>query len=340
VYFPENGLFVPYPLQNNLRYLVGDTASQALEEMAGASDVPATMHDWLLASFGPTLTGLFFGPFHDLYTAGLFREIAPQDPYKSPVNLRMALRGAFSAAPSVGYNTTFLYPEAGLDALALRMAEHCRVDYGREVIAIDPSRREVSFADGGGRRYQRLISTLPLNHALSMSGLEAGERPDPYTSVLVLNIGARRGPRCPDDHWLYVPQSRSGFHRVGFYSNVDRSFLPASRPEETVSLYIERAFLGGEPCPAGDALRRYCDSVVQELTDWGFIGDAEIVDPTWIDVAYTWSWPGSSWRVKAIEALQEAGIFQVGRYGRWVFQGIADFVRDGFVIGGALRPIV
>lgn len=173
-----------------------------------------------------------------------------------------------------------------------------------------------------------------------MSGLEAGERPDPYTSVLVLNIGARRGARCPDDHWLYVPQSRSGFHRVVFYSNVDRSFLPASRPEETVSLYIERAFLGGEPCPAGDALRRYCDSVVQELTDWGFIGDAEIVDPTWIDVAYTWSWPGSSWRVKAIEALQEAGIFQVGRYGRWVFQGIADSVRDGFVIGGALRPIV
>ena len=64
-----------------------------------------------------------------------------------------------------------------------------------------------------------------------MTGLdEAGGRPDPHTSVLVLNLGVT----LPDTplarngyHWLYIPDSRSGFHRIGYYSNVDPPlFLP------------------------------------------------------------------------------------------------------------------
>ena len=61
-----------------------------------------------------------------------------------------------------------------------------------------------------------------------------------------------------------------------------------------------------------------------------------MVDPTWIDVAYTWSWPGSTWRVKALKALEEHGIYQVGRYARWVFQGIAESIKDGFIAGNSI----
>jgi len=46
-------------------------------------------------------------------------------------------------------------------------------------------------------------------------------------------------------------------------------------------------------------------------------------------------WPGSTWRKKAISALQEAGIEAIGRYARWHFQGIADSIRDGL---GATIP--
>ncbi|RMG32517.1 MAG: protoporphyrinogen oxidase-like protein, partial [Methanobacteriota archaeon] len=73
------------------------------------------------------------------------------------------------------------------------------------------------------------------------------------------------------------------------------------------------------------------------LQAWQFIGQPEVVDPTWIEVAYTWAWPGSGWRGQALRVLEEHGIFQVGRYGRWVFQGIADSIRDGFIIGTAMR---
>ena len=82
------------------------------------------------------------------------------------------------------------------------------------MVQIDLPRREVLFADGTSQPYITLISTLPLNKMMEMTGLVVDEKPAPYTSVLVLNIGAARGPRCPNDHWLYNPDAKSSFHRV------------------------------------------------------------------------------------------------------------------------------
>jgi protoporphyrinogen oxidase len=208
------------------------------------------------------------------------------------------------------------------------------------VVKINVQDKEVHFADGSMAAYDTLLSTLPLNVALTMSGLVVEAKPDPYTSVLVLNIGAVRGEKCPDEHWLYNPDARSGFHRVGFYSNVDSSFLPKSARQhnEGVSIYIERAYLGGTKPSAGE-IDDYASAVVKELQEWGYIAEAEVVDPTWIDVAYTWSWPGSRWRQQALHTLQEHGIYQVGRYGRWIFQGIADSIRDGFFTGASLKDV-
>jgi protoporphyrinogen oxidase len=339
VYFGHQSCYVPYPLQNHLGHLGKEVAVKALAEIASASKAtPATMADWLEQSFGETLTGLFFAPFHELYTAGLWRRIAPQDAYKSPVDFSLALRGAFDTTPPVGYNTTFLYPVGGLNTLAQRMVERCQVHYGKRVMRVDVRHKEIHFVDGSGVRYDDMISTLPLNRMMEVTDLEIDAEPDPYTSVLVLNIGATKGPGCPDDHWLYIPQSRSGFHRVGFYSNVDTSFLPKSSQElnDRVSIYIERAYVGGQK-PSEQEIQAYVDAVVQELREWGFIQEVEVVDPTWIDVAYTWSWPGSNWRTKALKRLDEHGIVMVGRYGRWVFQGIAESIAHGLMVGATFK---
>jgi protoporphyrinogen oxidase len=339
VYFPDEKLFVPYPLQNHLRYLGSEVATRALAEMRAGGAGAVTMREWLVQSFGATLAERFFEPFHALYTGGLHARIAPQDGYKSPVNLDAAARGAVADAPPAGYNVTFLYPGDGLDALAARLLGTARVVYGRRAVSIDTTRREVVFADGSSAGYDHLISTLPLNRALELAGLDAGA-PDPHTSVLVLNVGAIRGGRCPQDHWVYVPRSRAGFHRVGFYSNVDPAFLPAAprSAEPRVSVYVERAYAGGTR-PDARQVAAYAADAVRELQDWGFIGEVEVLDPTWIDVAYTWAWPGSRWRETALRELEERGVRQVGRYARWTFQGIADSIRDGLAEGRAVAEL-
>ena len=163
-----------------------------------------------------------------------------------------------------------------------------------------------------------------------MAGLNTKINPDPYISVLVLNIGAIKGKYCPSEHWLYVPDSNSGFYRVGFYSNVDVSFLPRSsrKTKDKVSIYIERAFRGGYK-PSENEINNYSRSVVKELQDWGFIKEVDVLDHNWIDVAYTWAWLDSTWREDTLNLLRENNIYQIGRYGRWKFQGIAESIKEG-----------
>ncbi|MCM2256238.1 MAG: protoporphyrinogen oxidase-like protein [Vicinamibacteria bacterium] len=331
VYFAADGRFVPYPLQLHVDQLPADLARRARQEMGAREPAPdATMQGWLRDRFGDALVAAFFGPFHERYTAGLWTTIASQDAYKSPT----APAVQPPASPPVGYNGDFLYPERGLDHLTRRMADRADVRYGSRVVAIDTAARTLGFADGRVERYGRLLSTLPLNRTLELAGLAVAGRPDPFTSVLVINVGAARGPRCPAHHWLYVPDSRAGFHRVGFYTNVSPDFAPAARPDRA-SLYVEFAWRGGER-PARPAVERLCAETVAELQAWQFIGEAEVVDPTWIDVAYTWAWPRSNWRAEALSALEANGVRMVGRYARWQFQGIAESIRDGLAAGRAL----
>src|SRR5688572_22648120 len=198
VFLPEGRRYVPYPLQNHLHALGPDVAAHALAEMAQPLRPVRTMREWLLQAFGPTLGALFFEPFHALYTVGLHDRISPQDAYKSPVNLALAIRGALGATPAVGYNATFAYPVDGLDALCRRIAGETRVRYGMHAVGIDPRERVVRFANGAVERYTTLLSTLPLPTTLAMAGLRVDAETDPHTSVLVLNVGARRGPACPD----------------------------------------------------------------------------------------------------------------------------------------------
>ncbi len=339
VWFADEKLYAPYPIQNHLRCLDSETVSKILQEMvAGPRSAVRTMEEWLVGCFGRTLGEKFFLPFHALYTAGLYKEIAPQDGYKSPVDLARVIQGAMGEAPPAGYNVTFRYPLDGLDALVRLMASRSTIHYGKRIVSIDSTARVVQFADGTAAQYDCLLCTLPLNKTLEMVGRKDEAARAPYTSVLVLNVGGRKGPACPKDHWLYHPKTRSGFHRVGFYSNVAPTFLPRSSWEnqDRVGIYVERAFVGAnKPSqPEMDACYR---ETVTELQDWGFLADAEVVDPTWIDVAYTWARPDSNWKQRSLATLEQMGIFMVGRYARWEFQGIADSIRDGFYAGAALR---
>ncbi|MBD3305870.1 protoporphyrinogen oxidase-like protein [candidate division KSB3 bacterium] len=339
VYFPEESLYVPYPLQNHLRYLPADIVQQILMEITTpASNAVCTMRDWLTHHFGPTLCERFFYPFHESYTAGLYPRIAPQDAYKSPVDRTLVMQGASNDAPPVGYNTAFCYPASDLCDLARRLAAEGNIHYNKRVERIDVTDNTVYFADGSAMPYEIIISTVPLNQMLAMTELESTTPPDPYTSVLVLNIGAVRGKACPQSHWLYIPQSRAGFHRVGFYGNVDQAFLPRSARglATRVSLYIERAYPGGQR-PASRALSDYTDAVINELQEWNFIEEVDVVDQTWIEVAYTWKYPDSVWQQESMQTLRAHGIYQAGRYGRWKFQGIAESLQEGLSLGRELN---
>jgi len=335
VYFPSNGKYIPYPLQNYIGLLPKDLRDKALSEISDEhkeNKEIVTQADWLEANFGKTLCGLFFFPFHELYTAGLYTQVVPCDKYKTPVNRELIVKAAKEDIIPVGYNTSFRYPVKGLNDLIGNMADKCNIEVNKKVTAISLSTKEIVFGDGNQVEYERIFSTLPLNRVLEIAGLNIG-KPDPFTSVLVINIGARKGKKCPDYHWVYVPESKAGFYRVGFYSNVDRSFLPKEGRTDNsrVSIYVEKAYPGGDKPPDAQ-IDSLSGRIAFELKEWGYIDTADVISPTWIDIAYTYEYPGSTWRQDAIKELEKHSIYQIGRYGRWRFQGILDSVKDGMSI--------
>ncbi len=307
-----DGTTVPYPVQDHAHRVPPGTGRHPAAE-------PGTMQAWLLERFGPELCRGFFFPFHQRYTAGLYDRIAPADAYKSPVGTR-------------GYNTEFRYPIAGLDVLARRLADRCRVHYGTEVVAVDAGEGVLALAGGREQPFERVLSTVPLHRAVELAGVEVEGEPDPWTAVLVTNVGGTAGDAVPAAHWVYLPDSTSGVHRYGIYSNVDRGFVPTGSHGTRVAAYVERSLPAGpRPSPAQEA--RLAREAVDELVRNGVVDDVEVVDTTWVPVAYTWSWPGSTWRERAVAALADVGVDQVGRYGRWQFQGIAESIGEGLAVG-------
>ena len=337
VYLPDHSLFVPYPIQNHLDDLPPNLASGIIlpptgSPTAGKRLFETSMKTWLLARFGRPLCELFFFPFHERYTCGLYPELQAQDQAKSP----SMSRG--SANTAVGYNTKFAYPKRGLDHLFASLAGQCSIEYNARVTGIDIRTRVLSLSNGDQIPYSRLYTTLPLHHVMRLTGLGDPRGEDPALSVEVFNIGARRGAHCPPHHWVYVPFSRSGFHRIGFYSNVTSNFLPESvRQAGThVSLYVECCAPEQTVPGAGKFMGSRREEVVNELMEWGFIEFPEVVDVSRVGVGYTWSWLKSEWKTESLRRLQAEGITQAGRYGRWEFQGMADSLAEGLKLGAEI----
>jgi hypothetical protein len=113
--------------------------------------------------------------------------------------------------------------------------------------------------------------------------------------------------------------------------------LPASarKTQDKVSIYVEKSYYERQK-PSDSEINGLCQDVIKELQEWGWIDEAEVVDPTWIYVGYTWSWPDSRWREKALKALETHDVYQVGRFARWILlSGISDSIEDGLVAGAS-----
>lgn len=272
---------------------------------------PGNMKAWMHEKFGLEACNLFFDPFNEKYTAGLYDKIIQYDEYKTP------------PPGGKGFCPTFGDPEGGLAALVGKMTEQCNIKYGKRAIEIDTQSKIVVFQDGTEEYYDKLVSTIPLNQLLHICGKK--DFTLPYTSVLVLNIGADPGVNTPKEHWLYIPFCKTNFYRIGFYSNVDAS----KAPEGKVGLSVEMAFHGWD---YDDLDVPYIiQEVVAELQSWGMISKVITTDPTWVKCAYTWL-TSREHRDEQLAWLKDRDIISTGRYGKWHFCGMTESIKMGFEV--------
>jgi protoporphyrinogen oxidase len=338
----SRGVHTRYPFQANTRGLpppvVADCVAGLLETahrpraLAKAPDFLA----WSRATFGDGITRHFMKPYNEkLWQTPLSRMTTDWQgrfvPKPTPAEV---VYGALADQNKLfGYNASFRYPKTGgiqslPDALAARL-EPGVVRVNARVSSVH-LREKIAVVDGLGEiRYERLVNTLPLVNFLDLASplsadVKAARRRLRWNTVWNLNLGVARAGMS-DKHWVYYPERKYPFYRVGFASN----FSAALAPRGHSSLYVEVARPGGARVDR-DALER---RVLRGLRDAEVLrrGD-EIAVKAWmpVEVGYVvYDFARAPAVASIFRHLAARGVESIGRYGGWKYSFMEETILDG-----------
>ncbi|MEK7381739.1 MAG: FAD-dependent oxidoreductase [Elusimicrobiota bacterium] len=214
------------------------------------------------------------------------------------------------------------------DALAGRLEEgvvrtNCRVT------DVDLREKTVRVAGLGEVHYDRLVNTLPLSSFLDMIGalpapVRDARRRLRWTTVWNLNLGVARRA-VTDKHWIYFPEKKFPFYRVGSSSNFSSSVAPAGHS----ALYVEVA----RPQGARVDKARLEEDILGGLRECGLLRRTdELSARIWmpIEVGYVVYDFARTPSVKTIfRHLDGLCVESIGRYGAWKYSFMEETLLDG-----------
>ncbi len=149
-------------------------------------------------------------------------------------------------------------------------------------------------------------------------------------AVLNLNLGVEgRPPRR--EHWLYVPEPRYPFYRVGIPSNHGVLAPPGCH-----TLSVEVSVPVGTPCPRG--LWERCLDGLEEL---GLLRRERIVArvEARVDPGYVVFDEALAPAVAALRAAYAAaGVRLAGRWAEWKYSSMEDALLDGAAAAAQVAP--
>ena len=312
------GSLIDYPFQKNIHQLEKDEFIDCLFDLYFRDQLEySNFKEMLYSKFGRSISEKFLIPCNEkLYACDL--ETLESDamgrffPY---ADLGDVISN-FKQGNNTSYNDTFMYPKKGAMQFVRALQEGLDTDKictGERVLAIDIHRKKVQTSKRT-ITYENLITTIPFPILLDMVGLEEYVDRFSWNKVLVFNIGFdRKGTEGL--HWVYVPEEKFRFYRVGFYDNILGT--------DKMSLYVE---VGLSKDAEVDVEQEF-DEVVMDLRKSGLISDEQIVcyEPVLMDPAYVHRTEESNELFQNISsALRARGIYTIGRYGGWKYCSIED----------------
>lgn len=338
----SSGVDTRYPFQANTRGLppavVLDCVAGFLETVR--RPVPLAKNpdflSWSRATFGAGITRRFMKPYNEkLWQTPLSRMTTEwQGRFVPKPSAAEVLYGALTDQNKLfGYNATFRYPVRGgiqslPDALAARL-EPGVLRLGARVTAVDLREKTAAVEGLGEVRYEKLVNTLPLSSFLDLTAplppeVKAARRRLRWNTVWNLNLGVARAG-VTDKHWIYYPEKKFPFYRVGCSSNFAKSVAPKGHS----SLYVEVARPGGTRVDAAKLERE----ILKGLREAGLLRRSdELSARAWmpIEVGYV---VYDFHRTPAVSAifrhLGRAGVESIGRYGAWKYSFMEETILDG-----------
>ena len=265
--------WIPYPLQNNIRYLPSGVLLECLDGLVDVqgADVRSARNfgEWIDAAFGLGIARYFMRPYNFKVWAHS-PEMMSKDwiaERVSVVDLKHVLANVVHARDELswGPNNKFRYPlYGGTGGLYERflpyVSDHLQLN--REVVEIDIDEKVLHFNDGGEDAYDVILSAVPIPELLTLI------KPRPEQAIeacaglhhshgLVVGVGLE-GP-CPSNKcWTYFPEPSSPFYRVTYLSN----YSPKIAPEGHFLLLTETSWSDHKPVDRATIVENVIEGLV------------------------------------------------------------------------------
>jgi protoporphyrinogen oxidase len=339
------GVYTHYPFQANLFGLDKAVVTECLTAFIDAykkkddnASAPSTFEEFIYRHFGEGIANRFMIPYNAKLWGVHPRDITADwcKRFVPTPNVEEVVKGAVGLHQNrMGYNASFFYPRRGIEALPRAFERRVKpIQYGRRLNALDWKAGR-ALIGSEWVPYQALVTTIPLNAlaaALVSPPPEIAEAASTLrcTSLRYLDVALKRKAGTPY-HWVYVPERRYPFYRVGCYSNFSFDLAPKNKSH----LYVE--LTSRQPVHLDTLLPKVADG----LKDMGIIrslSDIEFVRPRRIAegyVIYNKDYSRSVGRI--LPWLEENLIFSAGRYARWEYAAMEDAVEQGFSTADKIR---
>jgi protoporphyrinogen oxidase len=344
----SNGVYTRYPFQANTFGLPPAVAYECVmgfiaAHFAANKLAPQNFEEFCLTHFGVGISRHFMIPYNSRLWGVHPSEITAAwcERFVPLPKLEDVIAGAVGASDrELGYNQNFVYPRLGIGELPKAMAKDLpELELGRAPTRIDATARRLNFEDGETVDYDALISTAPLPLLIDAIAdappeVRAASAKLRCTPLYYLDV-ALAVPCGRPYHWIYVPEEKYPFYRVGCYSH----FSEAMAPPGKACLYVELA--ERSPPDLGEILPR----VTEGLMELGLIsapGEVAFARVRKIDYAYVifdHAYFDAMATVKAF--LEQKQIVPAGRYGNWNYSSMEDaliFGRDAAALAQELLP--
>ena len=332
----SHGTFTRYPFQANTFGLPPDVAYECLmgfvrAHFAPPRGEPRDFEEFCLTHFGEGISKHFMIPYNTRLWGVSPRDITAAwcSRFVPLPKLEDVLAGAVGKTTAeLGYNTRFLYPRLGIGELAKGMTASLpvKLELERAPLSIDPFARELVF-ENETVPYDVLVSTVPLPVLIGLLRgipdivMQAARRLR-CTHLYYLDV-ALDGPCGKPLHWVYVPEEKYPFYRVGCYSNFSAAMAPPGR----ANLYVE---LSDRTAPNLETLM---PRVADGLLEMGIIDSHKQIRFSRfrrIDYAYViFDHAYFSSLEVIVPFLEKNHIVTTGRYGGWNYSSMEDALRFG-----------
>ena len=327
-------IYVDFPFQKNIHQLPKSEFIECLVDLFSARG-----HDYdnfkemLYCKFGHSIAEKFLIPYNEkLYACDL--NSLDKDamgrffPYAEKEEIIMNFRNSNNAS----YNGSFVYPKSGAIEYVNNICNKLESTILRTNVAvasIDLKQKEVVLDSGEVLIYDRLISTVPFPKLLNLCGIKYNESVYNWNQVLVFNMGFdRKGPNNTS-HWIYYPDKKICFYRVGFYDNILQ--------QDRTSLYVEIGFEKDAEINPNEWLGQ----VLHDLRDVGCItNDMNLIDyqSLIMNPAYVHITDQSKKDVEEKKTfLAQYDVYSIGRYGSWTYCSIEDNIKEAKALSETLQ---